>query len=229
MRKLLSIKNICKKVQKTGFTLIELIVVVAIIAMVSTLVIFNNAKLNSALLLSNTSYEIGLMVREAQTAGLGVRATDNSSVQDFTYSQGVHFDIAYPNQAILFSDKDSNGYYNGSEENVQIYTISNSRAGKILALCGVEPSELSNTCVAGISNSIPVSESTTQLDILFKRPNPEAFFKKVKNDGSGNREDWNNPVVINIGFEGDICRSIVVQKTGAVQVDSSYCVPTTAN
>lgn len=218
MKKIQSIKHTLKV---AGFTVIELIVVIAIIALVSTLVLFNNTKLNSALLLSNTAYEVGLIVREAQAAGLGVRATADSGTQNFNFSQGVHFDIDTPNTVILFSDIDGNGRYNGSNEDIQLYTIANSRAGKILNICGVVEDVGQSTCT-----------DTTKLDITFKRPNPEALIQVgvvSTGDGSTSMSDFNNTVVVNIGFEGDICRSIIIQKTGAVEVDTRYCPQTPAN
>lgn len=221
MRKKRSIKHILKV---AGFTVIELIVVIAIIAVVSTLVLFNSGKLNSALLLSNTAYEVGLIVREAQIAGLGVRATNNSGDQNFNFSQGVHFDMSNPSEVILFADKDGNGSYNGSIENIQSYTIPNSRGGKILALCAITYSYDSHSvCTPNATDYTPV------LDVLFTRPNPEAFFKAAGpsplSDGTYIMSNHNNSVVINIGFENDICRTIVIRKTGAVQVDTSYCAP----
>ncbi len=221
MQKKRSIRHILKT---AGFTIIELIVVIAIIAVVSTLVLFNSGKLNSALLLSNTAYEVGLIVREAQIAGLGVRASQNSGTQSFAYSQGVHFNIAEPNTVILFSDIDGNGHYNGSIEDVQSYTISNSRAGKILAICGITADPI-------CSPDGPTHVET--LDIMFKRPNPEAFFKIGNispSDGSSIvMSEFNNGVVINIGFVDDICRSVIVQKTGAVEVGTDYCPPNLIN
>ncbi len=203
---------------KSGFTIVELTIVIAIIGVISALILFNSGSLNSSLLLSNTAYEMGLIVREVQIAGLGVRATDNSGAQNFTFSQGVHIDIAEPNQMIVFSDKNNNGKYDGSIEDVQLYAISNGRAGKILATCAVTYAYAAiNTCTTSSPDYTPV------LDILFTRPNPEAFF--MKKDSNGILVQHYNPVVINVGFEGDICRTITVQKTGAVQVDTSYCVP----
>ncbi len=42
----------------------------------------------------------------------------------------------------------------------------------------------------------------------------------------GNSTPTNGPIVINTGFSGEaqgMCRSIIIQKTGAIQVNTQYC------
>ncbi len=201
------IHTIGKKSRK-GFTMIELMIVVGIMAVLTVLILYNSKGLNNSIIVSNTAYEISLMVREAQTYGLGVRATENSTI-GFSYSQGIHFDASAggANTVILFSDKDKNGQWSGSTENVQTYTISKERAGSILSLCAL---------TGGTSCTV-----IGTADILFRRPNPEAvlYTDPVPPGGS------TSAVVINLGFtpgNGE-CRSIIVQKSGSVQIDKTYC------
>lgn len=202
-----------------GFTLIEMIVVIAIIAVVSTLVLFNSTKLNSAILVSNTAYEIGLIVRESQVAGLGVKASGDGQ---FASSHGVHFDIATPNTIIMFADKNRNGMYDQfSNEMTQEYAINNSRSGSILGFC--KESDLS---VTGITrNSCTNVNTQSTLDIVFTRPNPEAFFKTRSLVSGASVVEHIGAVVINVGFAGDICRSVNIEKTGAVEINAEYCTP----
>ena len=86
-----------------GFTLIELMVVIGIIAVISALSLFNSSRLNSSVLLSNTAYEIGLIVRDAQISGLGAKVLLTGGVAT-TSNQGVYFDTFKPEQIIFFSD-----------------------------------------------------------------------------------------------------------------------------
>jgi prepilin-type N-terminal cleavage/methylation domain-containing protein len=193
---------------KKGFTLLELMIVVAIMAIMTAIVLFDGRGLNSSLLLSNTAYEMGLLVREAQTYGLGSRGTGDVAA-DFNYQQGIHVEQALPNQVVLFADKNNDNHYNGSGsgEEIQVYSINIDRAGQILKICvpvAATPSDTTCTAVASA-------------DILFKRPNPEAVFGGAIPAGSGS-------VVINIGFlNSPGCRSITVQKAGSIQTDSFYC------
>ena len=204
-----------QKQKKSGFTLIEMIVVVAIISVVTVLVLFNNARLNSTILVSNTAYEIGLIVRESQVAGLGVKATADG----FSASHGVHFDIAQPKTVILFADKNGNGVYDPSNnELTQEYTITNSRAGSILGICkgSVLSTSTSNYCTTG--------NGEQTVDIVFTRPNPEAMFK-VQDISTSPVEDYTGSIVISTGFLNDVCRSVTIEKTGSVEISNAHWLP----
>lgn len=196
-----------KKIHQTlkkGFTILELIIVIAIMSFITAIILFNSRGLNSSILVSNTAYEISLMIREAQVYGLGVRATENNTPIGFAYSQGIHFDssAANANTVILFSDKDNNGQYSGATENIQTYTINKDRAGSILSLC----------------TGVTCSPEVLTADVMFKRPNPEALFYVTPVSVA-------TSVIINIGFAPGTgeCRSIIIQKSGSVQIDKTYC------
>jgi prepilin-type N-terminal cleavage/methylation domain-containing protein len=206
--------NIIKNNQK-GFTLAELIIVVAIIAIISVISMFNSAKLNSSILLSNTAYEIGLIIRDAQISGLGVKVI-SSSGNATTSNQGIFFDISTPEKIIFFADLNKNDKYDvGIGEEWQVYNIENKRAGKILSICKIGPN---NTICKPISNGGDIT-NLQNLNVIFKRPNPESYF--YYNDG--NNKEYSGSVVINIGFDPGDCRSILIYKTGAVQIDRSFC------
>ena len=189
-----------------GFTLIEMIVVIAIIATISALSLFNSSKLNSAVLLSNTAYEIGLIVRDAQISGLGAKVMQ-SGVNATTSNQGVYFNpVVNDSQIIFFSDLNKSNKYEDGEES-QIYDIENKRAGKIISICTID----SESAPCNVSNIV-------DLNIIFKRPNPEAYFYH----GSPLTQ-YSGSVVVNLGFDGGECRSIIIYKTGAIQIDKNYC------
>lgn len=200
---------------KSGFTLVELMVVVGIITTISALSLFNGSKLNSSVLLSNTAYEVGLIIRDAQVAGLGARvlAVNGNPTVATTSNQGVYFDITKPEQIVFFADLSNDNKYNElSGEDSQVYNIENKRAGKILNICRLEAN---NSCL-DIAN----------INVIFKRPNPEAYF--YSNDETSPLGYIGN-VVINMGFVGGECKSITIYKTGAIQIDKNYCPPIVVN
>lgn len=207
--------------EEKGFTLIEMIVVIALISILSIVVLFNSGKLNSAVLVSNAAYEMGLIVRESQVAGLGVQSV-NSSVQlantTFTSSHGVHFNMSTPTKIILFGDLNKNGAYDVGEM-TQEYNIQNKRSGTILAICAKLPAS-AGPCT---TNTVAYTTAATA-DVVFTRPNPEAFFK-IRTSAGGSVVSHSGAIIVNVGFANDICRSITIEKTGAVQVDTAYCPP----
>lgn len=199
-------KNLSKK--NKGFTLVELMVVVGIIAVISALSIFNSSQLNSSVLLSNTIYEVSLIVRDAQVAGLGAKVISAGGTGFATTSnQGVYFDTTNPEQIIFFADLDNSNSYTGSDEQSQVYDIEK-RAGKILKICKID---YTGGCT---------SEDVNKLNIIFKRPNPEAYFYP---QGDLSLFGHVGNVGINMGFENGECRSLTIYKTGAVQIDKSLC------
>lgn len=197
--------------EKKGFTLVELMVVVSIIATISALSLFNSSKLNSAVLLSNTAYEIGLVIRDAQISGLGAKVMSSGGFAT-TSNQGIFFDINTPEKIVFFADMDKNNKYNSNpDEASEVFGIENKRAGKITKICKIDNN---NTC-----------SDLSELTIMFKRPNPEAYFYTSVNDTV---TEYQGSVAINIGFDdGGDCRSIVIYKTGAIQIDRNFCPPIT--
>jgi prepilin-type N-terminal cleavage/methylation domain-containing protein len=207
-------KNFLSKQTQKGFTLIELIVVVAIIAVISALSLFNSSKLNSSVLLSNTAYEVGLIIRDAQVAGLGAKVISGNvggTTVATTSNQGIYFDIKKPEQVVFFADLNRNNTYDEQSEQSQIFKIENKRAGKILSICKT-------------TNNIPYC-NVEKVSIIFKRPNPEAYFYPTDQDILGQGHIGN--IVINMGFTDGECKSIIVYKTGAIQIDKTYCPPIT--
>lgn len=197
-----------------------MIVVIALIAILTSIILFNSSRLNSAILVSNTAYEMGLIVRESQIAGLGVKAVNSAGggASSFTSSHGVHFNLAAPTKVVLFADANKNGAYDLGEM-TQEYTIPNKRAGTLLGICA---KQTASTGYCTPSNITYITAAT--VDIVFTRPNPEAFFK-IRRVAGGALENHSGAIILNVGFANDVCRSVIIEKTGAVQVDASYCPP----
>ncbi len=192
-----------------GFTLIELIVVIAIFGIITSIALFNQGKLNSNILVSNLAYEIALSVREAQSYGVGVRAANTSN--GFEGGYGISFDASRPDDIILFNDKNDDKLFTADEEASRL-TIQNQRGNKVTATCISATMGAVTTCVHG-------SYSIDHLDIIFKRPNPEALFVKgtLPADVGAAGPAY---IVVNTP-SGDNCRVIIVELTGQVRVENS--------
>ncbi len=194
-----------------GFSLPELIIVIAIFAIITTVALFNQGRLSSSILLTNMAYEVGLAVREAQIYGIGVRSEDEGA--NFTGQYGVRFQVApedWRRQVVVYADNpdplsgELNSYDPGEEK--YIYEFNNRRGNKILALCVGDLG--GGPCTDGIGYST--------LDILFKRPNPSAIVKLPEQLPTSDRA-----YIVVTNIDEDDCRVVVVEPTGQIRVEDS--------
>lgn len=177
MRVSVSPNKSTNKVSNRGFTLVELLISVAIFVVMTTLLIAKYGNFNQSVLLTDLAYDVALVVRTAQTYGLSVANVTGGPNAQFQYPYGVDFstvtqgvgdaDSSNPSskRVILFADVDSNGIYksvsNGGLDLAQ-NTYNITRSATVTTLCvGMD----SNTC----------NTSVSQLDVSFKRPDPTAI------------------------------------------------------
>jgi prepilin-type N-terminal cleavage/methylation domain-containing protein len=160
-----------KYLKQKGFTLLEMVVVLGIFGVLSTIVIFNYGKFRSDTMLVNMAYEVALSVREAQIYGVSARSSVSGS-QDFDKAYGIHFSGTASNQYLLFFD-DGDSIYNG--------TSCTDHGSDICATPYVLQSNITISDVE-IQTGIGTSCShPSKLDILFKRPNPEPIINDNSN------------------------------------------------
>jgi prepilin-type N-terminal cleavage/methylation domain-containing protein len=158
-----------------GFTLIELVVTMGIMALITSVTLANHSKFGGQVMLRNLAYEMALIVREAQTYGVSVRKINIGS-GEFEAGYGVHFNANNPTEYVMFADtytesgtliRGEDGMRNTVLEDVNTFKIG--RGYKINKFC-VGPEE-SPSC-----REVCESCSGT-LDILFKRPEPDAAIR----------------------------------------------------
>lgn len=193
-------------VMTAGFTIAELIVVIAIFSIITTVALLDQNRLNSSVLITNLAYETALSIREAQVYGVGVR--NFSANTQFGGQFGVYFNINNPDQVVLFNDKDSNYQYDSGEAEY-LYSFTNQRGNKIKALC---LGDLSGSPCTPISGPRVLS-----LRILFKRPALEAMFF-----GGDTGPNSSGPAYIVVDdVDGSNCRAIIVEQTGQIRVEKA--------
>jgi prepilin-type N-terminal cleavage/methylation domain-containing protein len=173
--------DITKKLNfSSGVTFIELIVVISIFAIISSVVLFNFSDFSSAIATQNLAHDIALRIKSAQTNAISGKqegALIANGLVDSTYrpSYGIHFgktDTTYDstNEYHFFSFADLNGDHEYNDLGCQPATVTEclelteiTVGGKILSIC-----VNSGTC------SAPGNMDSTTLDITFKRPFPDA-------------------------------------------------------
>src|SRR3989344_3846543 len=145
----------------TGFTLIELIVVSAIILLITGFVMFQQSKFNSATLMRSLTYSVALSMRQAQVYGTSVREFSGT----FAPGYGVQFPASgsSANTYWLFADivpaSVGNGAYDNATEALPIFTLGK---GYIIG----------SICAVAIGGSACTAVSS--LTVFFRRPNPDA-------------------------------------------------------
>lgn len=176
---------------RRGFTLVEMLVVLFIIAVITAVIINGQSNYNKSLLLTDTTYGIALSAREAQSFGIASRKFGN--VQNPGY--GLDFNSATPSVYTLFADtnnalaapancplgtpgtpeqKPGNCRYDqGGDGVVSSYTLS--RGFTISKFCGKVG--LTRYCS---TDSSPL----TTLDMVFTRPNTTTTISGLVNGAS---------------------------------------------
>jgi prepilin-type N-terminal cleavage/methylation domain-containing protein len=215
---------------KKGFSLPELIIVIAIFAIITTMAMFDQARLNSNTLLTNMAYEIALSVREAQVYGIGVRDASFSTTATgiFSGQYGAHFNIATPREVMVFGNA-SETYvpYDPSGPGAQArvrYVFENQRGNFISAICvgNLEASTV-RACETGQPEIVNVAE------VVFRRPVPAPnIYKKVLAGGTMISADAGDRVYVVVHtLDRANCRVVVVEPTGQIRVvdsSSGLCV-----
>jgi len=177
---------------RRGFTLVELLVVLAIISILSGIVLSSQTSFNKTLLLANTAYDVALTLRFAETYGLGSRLIGTTANAGY----GLHFASATNNSFSLFADTwplvglgsnchkapsydptgpsalPGNCVYDSDHEasSAHIYTLGNGIT--ISNLCAHSNANPGNGWLCSSGGGL------TSLDIVFSRPNPTPFMSQ---------------------------------------------------
>ncbi len=204
-----------------GFTLIEMLVVLAIIGVVLAITISGQRAFNSSTVLSNTAYDVALSVRQAQTYGVSGRVVPKQPSANYGY--GIDVSSIPTNNYVLFADTFGTGcsiaassiknapdtkigdciYTPNRDIIVHKFKINNN--ARITGMCVYKG--LSTYCSTGSNNP-----SLSKVDITFVRPNPSAII-------IANSERFNR-VCIRLSA-GDGNRYINVTQIGVISVKPS--------
>ncbi|MGC9605226.1 MAG: hypothetical protein ABSF56_00490 [Minisyncoccia bacterium] len=195
-----------------GFTVVELVISAAIFIFMTALIVSKYGNFNQSTLLTDTAYDLALVLHTAQTYGISVRNASSTGSTNFTIPYGVDFynsatggscgsATSNSNTIVFFADVDTNASTTCTvyDNAVTVYTLT--RGALVNSLC-VTPAG-SGTCGA-----------VTRLDIFYQRPNPEASIC-----GTISSTVCNYPYAeIGIrGTDGSI-RTIVVRQNGQISV-----------
>ncbi len=188
------ILNFYNRRDNAGFSLIELLVTISILALVSGFVFFNHSQFNSQVIVENLAYEISLAIRQAQSYGVQVKQTAG----DFNEGYGVYFDIN-SDEFFIFADiypvSTPNFIYDPGLDEV-VDTLRMSRGNEVDDLC------VESDC------------SPSSISIAFLRPNPSAVIK-----ADSGTEIYDSANIYIISPKG-VKKRIFVNRIGQISVNS---------
>ena len=205
-----------------GFTLIELMVTVAIFVAMTALVVAKYGSFNDGTLLTSMAYDVALALRDAQSYGSNVQGYN--STNQFSYPYGMDFNISAPSQMILFADSNPStpdGIYTPCtsgrsipcDNAVTTYTLA--RGGLISSICVFNTFPSATDPCPSTSSSPP---SVPSVDITFQRPNPNAIITAMPRSGS--TQTWAYAAIQVEDAGKTSTRTIVIGETGEIAVQN---------
>ncbi len=164
---------------KSGFTLIELVVTVAIFALLTSVILARYPRFSSSAALGILAQDVALTIRQAQVFGLGVRGVETGSSQEFL-SHGAHFDSQNTKSFVLFVDIPPSPALPGTtpiadkKYNPPV-SDPNTCSGECKEKFNIQnPNFIDSICGDYKLNADSCVNPLVSLDIVFTRPNPEA-------------------------------------------------------
>lgn len=166
IKKIYNLKFVIRNCQK-GMTYVELIVVLSIFAIMSSIVLFNYGKFQAKVDINNLANDVALKIVQAQKDAVsGKLPVQSPFVSSWKPSYGVYFDPAIHDKFIYFTDLDNLKSYNISSCTPPITVQGGECLDEINITKGNYISEL----------KVYYDDNTTQvlitnLSITFTRPN----------------------------------------------------------
>jgi prepilin-type N-terminal cleavage/methylation domain-containing protein len=176
-----------------GFSLVELLVVTAVIVVVTSTVLSNHAKFGTTVVLERLSYDVALSLRKAQTYGVSVYR----SVGVFAPSYGIHVGSVPATSFILFGDTVAVNNVYDTNESLELQSL----------LSGYSISQLCATPAVGAESC-----AFTRIDISFSRPDPDALIRT-----NGLPALYSRARIVLRSPQADT-RSVVVEASGQIMV-----------
>ncbi|MFZ2253269.1 MAG: type II secretion system protein [Minisyncoccia bacterium] len=150
-----------------GFTLVELLISIAIIGIVTSLVLVKYSSFDSTVLLKGAAYEIGVTLREVQIKALS-HSRNGTTVESFNYPYGVTFTPLSKTYSVFRYATTSariprfvDTSYASYPELIQSFTLD--RSMQVEAVC---------ITVSGVEDCT----TPTRLDVSFRRPEFTSLF-----------------------------------------------------
>ncbi len=191
-----------------GFTLIEVVVVIGVMAIISSLMLANFPRFNKQISVEREASKLALSLRKAQSYALAVREFSpvfnddpfctNPPVKFPGY--GLFFKLSDPAHYFIYGDINCSKYYENTlpEEAVEMINIEGNI--KVFSIKGYDAAVCSGGC------------DLNELSILYVRPGPTIL---IKSSGV----DYNFTEIYLRSSDGAVSKKVVVRSTGQVSIE----------
>ncbi len=204
-----------KKEERRGFSLVELMVVVAIFLIITAITLGRQSKFSSDILITNLAYQIALSIREAQVYGIGSKQSSDNA---FKVGYGIHIgapaDLTQkPTSYNVYADRTDQGtqfvYEPGFDQDIDLVSITQGQ--RIHNFCGHDPRTDVWNCWDDAG-----TPSHFDLNIVFIKPDPESHIW----GGYGSvYNEYDQAIIVVESALGDKCRVVRVTEAGQIAVD----------
>ena len=198
---------------KRGFSLFELLVSMAIVAVLMRVVLFDYSKFNDNISLSSAGQEVAIAIRQAQTYGLNVQEVSSGSGL-FSAAYGIYFDPTNsPNNYYIFADTNKN-----AGDKVGVYDVG-SGCGSANTECVQTNNLRGGITISAICNGsgCPPGASTRAMHVTFLRPNPDADINFTNSGGIKTFAGQSTGKVRLLSPKGKTL-DVVVESTGQIAI-----------
>lgn len=225
-----NIKSSLPHASQSGFTLIELVVVIAIMGIMSGIILANYSGFNSSASLDNLAQDIALTIRKAQMSAISVKGVDLQGTTIFP-GFGVHFQIPSGlNQIsggeksfIFFADippavnATGDKQYNYDQLSLICDSFNFSQGRECMDIIGIKSLDTISEICINDSQDCYSSERSPALDVVFTRPNLDAQFYFCASTTSC-RSDISS-ATIKIKSSKNKIKEITIRNTGQISVN----------
>ncbi len=211
-----------------GFTLIEMLVVVAIVVIITAVVLIKQSKFSSDILVTDAAYEVALSIREAQVYGTASKdrlvVGDSGYGANFSTTNGAMISGFYVFSDIGYSDGDGNTLYPFVyTPNLSEYSITDNitlnQGQKIRRFCAHSTISGGYLCSDGVG-SAKIGSPNSSLNIGFLKPDPEAIINISSPDTTSvSPSPYDSAIIVIQSSLGDKCRVVKVDEIGQIAVE----------
>ncbi|MBP6858025.1 MAG: type II secretion system protein [Candidatus Pacebacteria bacterium] len=209
--------------KQSGVTLIELIVVIGIFAVVSSVLLFNYSDFSTNVSIRNLSQDIALSIRKSQTFATSVRGISPGGTAQYpaygiVFSLEPNIDTFSPNSKrfISFADIIPSGQSTPNKKYDSNGTCGSPSEG---AECIESISINSSDSIIEIETDVLGSQTTGSVVITFRRPSPDAIICLIPSSQDVCTTQIPSYAKIKLRSAKGLIRTVSVWNTGQINVE----------